>query len=133
MLVSVLNATELVKLKRAGLLEVLTLFGHYSRENTVFDYSFHKWTKRVTSESGTAGKMEPRCCVAVRSTRIDHQLAVPVRYEASKILLFWIFPALFIAFCGRNVREIFSNFGELYAHQIVGSSVYFSGGDSSLT
>ena len=34
------KATEMVKFKRAGLLEVLTLYGFYSRKNTFFDYIF---------------------------------------------------------------------------------------------
>ena len=50
------NATDVVELKRERLFEVSTHYVRYTRKNTVFDYFFRKLTKRITSESDTAGK-----------------------------------------------------------------------------
>ena len=87
------NATDLVELKRERLFEVSTHYVRYTRKNTVFDYFFRKLTKRITSESDTAGKMGPACCPTIRSTGINPQLVVPVRYKALTVLQFWIFSA----------------------------------------
>ena len=76
------NATDVVELKRERLFEVSTLYVRYTRKNTVFDDFFHKLTKRITSENDTAGKMGPTCCPTIRSTGINPQLVVPVRYKA---------------------------------------------------
>ena len=88
------NATKMVELKRERLFEVSTSYGRYTRKNTVFDYFFHKLTKRITSESDTAGKMGLTCCPTIRSTGINPQLVVPVGYKALKVLQFWIFSVL---------------------------------------
>ena len=80
------NATKIVELKRERLFEVSTCYGRYARKNTVFDYFFHKFTKRITSESDTAGKMGPTCCPTIRSTGINPQLVVPVGYKALAVL-----------------------------------------------
>ena len=54
------NATDLVELKRERLFEVSTYYVRCTRKNTVFDDFFHKLTKRITSESDTAGKWDQR-------------------------------------------------------------------------
>ena len=107
MSVGTYNATNMVELKRERLFEVSTCYGRYTRKNTVFDYFFHKLIKRITSESDTAGKMGPTCCPTVRSTGINPQLVVPVRYKALAVLQFWIFSAFFVL-RSQNVRELFS-------------------------
>ena len=84
--VSINNATEMVELKRAGLLKVSIPFGRYTRKNTIFGNFFHKLAERITSESDTAGKFGPTCCPIIRSTGINLQLFVPVRYKALTVL-----------------------------------------------
>ena len=98
------NATDIVELKRERLFEVLTHYVRCTRKNTVFDDFFHKLTKRITSESDTAGKMGPTCCPTILSTGINPQLVVPTRCKALTVLQFWIFSVLL----RRNVRELFS-------------------------
>ena len=98
------NATKIVELKRERLFEVSTHYVRCTRKNTVFDDFFHKLTKRITSESDTAGKMGPTCCPTIRSTGINPQLVVPVGYKALTVLQFWIFLVL-LRF---SVRELFS-------------------------
>ena len=88
------DATDLVELKRGRLFEVSTHYVRYARKNTVFDYFFHNLTKRVTSESDTAGKMGPTCCPTISSTGINPQLVVPVRYKALTVRQFWTFSVL---------------------------------------
>ena len=102
------NATDLVELKRERLFEVSTHYVGCTRKNTVFDDFFHKLTKRITSESDTAGKMGPTCRPTIRSTGINPQLVVPVRYKALSVLQFWNFFGPFMLLCSRNVREFFS-------------------------
>ena len=126
------NATNMVDLKRERLLEVSTRYGRYTRKNTVFDYFFHNLTKRFTSESDTAGKMGPTCCPTIRSTRITPQLVVPVRYKALTVQQFWNFFAFFASPKSKRQRA-FLYFGERYAHQIFGTSVYFGGGYGNAT
>ena len=101
------NATDMVELKRKRLFEVSTRSGRYTRKNTVFDYFFHKLTKRITSESDTAGKMGPTCCPTIRSTGINPQLVMPVRYKALTVLQFWIFLVL-LRFSEVETSESFS-------------------------
>ena len=120
------NATDMVELKRERLFEVSTCYGRYTRKNTVFDYFFHNLTKRITSGSDTAGKMGPTCCPTIRSTVINPQLVVPVRYKALAVLQFWIFSAFFASPKSKRQRA-FLDFGEQYAHQIFGTSIYSSG------
>ena len=121
------NVTDRVELKRERLFEVSTHFVRCTRKNTVFDDFFHKLTKRITSESDTARKMGPTCCPTVRSTEINPQLVVPVRYKALTVLQFWIFSAFFASPKSKRQRA-FLDFGERYAHQIFVTSVYFGGG-----
>ena len=121
------NATDMVKLKRERLFKVSTRYGRYTRKNTVFDYFFHKSTKRITSESGTTGKMGPTCCPTIRSTGTNPQLVVPVRYKARTVLQFWIFSAFSASLKSKRQRA-FLDFGERYAHQIFGTNVIFGGG-----
>ena len=120
------NATETVELKRERLFEVSTHYVRCTRKNTVFDDFFHKLTKRITSESDTAGKMGPTCCPTIRSTGINLQLVVPVGYKALTVLQFWIFSA-FLASPKSKRQRAFLNFGDRYAHQIFGTSVNFDG------
>ena len=94
MSVDTYNATDIVELKRERLFEVSTHYVRCSRKNTVFDNFFHKLTKRITSESDTAGKMGQTCCPTIRTTGIDPQLVVPVGYKALTVLQFWIFSVL---------------------------------------
>ena len=101
------NATDMVELKRKRLLEVSTRSGRYTRKNTVFDYFSHKLTKRITSESDTAGKTGPTCCPTIRSTGINPQLVMPVRYKALTVLQFWIFSVL-LRFSEVETSESFS-------------------------
>ena len=101
------NATNMVELKRERLFEVSTQFGRYTQKNTVFDNFFHKLTKRITSESDTAGKMGPTCCPTIRSTGISPQLMVPDRYKALTVLQFWIF-LTFSCFSEVETSESFS-------------------------
>ena len=126
------NATDTVALKRERLFEVSTHYVRCTRKNTVFDYFFHKLTKRITSESDTAGKMGPTCCRTIRSTGINPQLVVPVRYKALAVLQFWIFSAFF-ASPKSKCQRAFLNFGDRYAHQIFGTNVSFSGGYENAT
>ena len=126
------NATDMVELKRERLFEVSTCYGRYTRKNTVFDYFFHNLTKRITSGSDTAGKMRPTCCPTIRSTGINPQLVVPVRYKALAVLQFWIFSAFFASLKSKRQR-VFLNFGKRYAHQIFGTSIYFGGGYENAT
>ena len=102
------NATDMVELKRERLFEVSTYYVRCTRKNTVFDNFFHKLTKRITSESDTAGKMGPTCCPTIRSTGINPQLVLPVGYKALTVLQFWIFFGPLTLLCSRNVRELFS-------------------------
>ena len=76
-------------------------------KNTVFDYFFHKLTKRITSESDTAGKMGPTCCPTIRSTGINPQLVVATRYKALTVRQFWIFLVL-LRFSEVETSESFS-------------------------
>ena len=126
------NATDMVELKRERLFEVSTCYGRYTRKNTVFDYFFHNLTKRITSGSDTAGKMGPTCCPTIRSTGINPQLVVPVRYKALAVLQFWIFSAFFASLKSKRQR-VFLNFGERYAHQMFGTSIYFGGSYENAT
>ena len=130
--VGVHNATEMIELKRERLFEVSTHYGRCTQKNTVFDDFFHKSTKRITSESDTAGKMGPTCCLAIRSTGINPQLVVPVRYKALTVLQFWIFSA-FSASPESKRQRAFLNFGDRYAHQIFGTNVNFGGGYENAT
>ena len=88
------NATNIVELKRERLFEVSTHYVRCIRKNTVFDHFFHKLTKRITSGSDTADKMGPTCCPTIRSTGINLQLVVPVRYKALTVRQFWTFSVL---------------------------------------
>ena len=101
------NATDIVELKRGRLVEVSTRYVRCTRKNTVFDDFFHKLTKRITSESDTAGQMGPTCCPTIRSTGINPQLVVPVRYKALTVLQFWIFSVL-LRFSEVETSESFS-------------------------
>ena len=101
------NATDMVELKRERLFKVSTQDGLCTRKNTVFDNFFHKITKRITSESDTAGKMGPTCCPTIRSTGIDPQLVVSVGYKALTVLQFWIFSVL-LRFSEVKTSESFS-------------------------
>ena len=85
------NATNVVELKRERLFDVSNCYGRYTRKNTVVDYFFGNLTKRITSENDTAGKKGPTRCSTIRSTGINPQLVVPVRYKALTVLRFWIF------------------------------------------
>ena len=77
-------------------------------EKTLFLTTFfHKLTKRITSESDTAGKMGPTCRPTIRSTGINPQLVVPVRYKALTVLQFWIFSVL-LRFSEVEMSELFS-------------------------
>ena len=126
------NATERVELKRERLFNVSTHYVRCTRKNTVFDDFFHKLTKRITSGSDTAGKMGPTCCSTIRSTGINPQLVVPVRYKALAVLQFWIFSAFFASPKSKRQR-LFLDFGDRYAHQIFGTNVNFGGGDENAT
>ena len=126
------NATSIVELKRGRLFEVSTQYGRCTRKNTVFDNFFHKLTKRITSESDTARKMGPTCCPTIRSTGINPLLVVPVRYKALTVLQFWVFLALSASPKSKRQRA-FLDFGERYAHQIFGTSVYCGGGYENAT
>ena len=120
------NATDMVELKRERLFEVSTHYVRYTRKNTVFDYFFHDLTKRITSESDTASKMGPTCCPTIRSTGINPQLVVPVRYRALTVLQFWVFSA-FYAFLKSKRQRAFLDFCERYAHQSFDTNVNFWG------
>ena len=122
----------MVELKRERLFEVSTCYGRYTRKNTVFDDFFHKLTKRITSESDTAGKMGPTCCPTIRSTGINPQLVLPVRYKALAVLQFWIF-WLFFASPKSKRQRAFLNFGERHAHHTFGTNVSFCGGCKNAT
>ena len=100
------NATDIVELKRERLFEVSTQDGRCTRKNT-FDNFFHKLTKRITSGSDTASKMGPTCCPTIRSTGINPQLVVPVRYKALTVLQFWIF-SVFLCFSEVKTSEFSS-------------------------
>ena len=126
------NAADMVELKRERLFEVSTYYVRCTRKNTVFDNFFHKLTKRITSESDTAGKMGPTCCPTIRSTGINPQLVVPVRYKALTVLQFWIFSA-FLASPKSKRQRAFLDFGDRYAHQIFGTNVIFSGNYENAT
>ena len=101
------KATDIVELKRERFFKFSTRYERYTRKNTVFDYFFHKLTKRITSESDTAGKMGPTCCPTFRSTGINPQLVVPVGYKALTVLQFWIFSVL-LRFSEVETSESFS-------------------------
>ena len=109
------NATKMVELKRERLFEVSTHYVRCTRKNTVFDNFFHKLTKRITSESDTAGKMGPTCCPTIRSTGINPQLVVPVGYKALTVLQFWIFRSSDASLKSKRQRA-FLDFGDQYAH-----------------
>ena len=127
------NATDVVELKRERLFEVLAHYERCTRKNTVFDGFFHKLTKRITSESDTAGKMGPTCCSTIRSTGINPQLVVPVRYRTLTVLQFSNFFGFFYAFLKSKRQRAFLDFGERYAHQIFGTNVSFCGGYENAT
>ena len=118
------NATDMVELKRERLFKVSTCYGRYTRKNTVFDNFFHKLTKRITSESDTAGKMGPTYCPTIRSTAINPQLVVPVEYKALTVWQFWIFLSFYASLKSKRQRA-FLDFGDRYAHQIFGTNVNF--------
>ena len=101
------NATNMVELKRERLFEVSTHYVRCTRKNTVFDHFFHKLTKRTTSGSDKTGKMRPTCCPTIRSTGINLQLVVPVKYKALTVLQFWIF-SIFLCFSEVETSESFS-------------------------
>ena len=126
------NATDMVELKRERLFEVSTHYVGCTRKNTIFGDFFHKLTKRITSESDTAGKMGPTCRPTIRSTGINPQLVVPVRYKALAVLQFWIFSAFFASPKSKRQRA-FLDFGDRYAHQIIGTNVNFCGGYENAT
>ena len=121
------SATKRVELKRERLFEVSTHYVRCTRKNTVFDDFFHKLTKRITSESDTAGKMGPTCCPTIRSTGINPQLVVLVGYKALTVLQFWIFWSSY-AYLKSKRQRAFLDFGDRYAHQIFGTNVNFCGG-----
>ena len=120
------NATDMVELKRKRLFEVSTHYVRCTRKNTVFDDFFHKLTKRITSESDTAGTMGPTCCPTIRSTGISPQLVVPVRYKALTVLQFWIFRSFYASLRSKRQRA-FLDFGDRYAHQISALTLIFVG------
>ena len=126
------NATDKVELKRERLFEVSAHYVRCTQKNTVFDDFFHKLTKRITSESDTAGKMGPTRRPTSRSTGINPQLVVPVGYKALTVLQFWIFSA-FSASLESKRQRAFLDFGERYAHQIFGTNVTFCGGYENAT
>ena len=126
------NATDKVELKRERLFEVSTHYVGCTRKNTVSGDFFHKLTKRITSESDTAGKMGPTCRPTIRSTGINPQLVVPVRYKALTVLQFWIFSAFFASPKSKRQRD-FLDFGDRYAHQIFGTNVDFCGSYGNVT
>ena len=126
------NATDMDELKRERLFEVSTYYVRCTRKNTVFDDFFHKLTKRITSESDTAGKRGPTCCPTIRSTGINPQLVVPVRYKALAVLQFWIFSAFFASPKSKRQRA-FLNFGDRCAHQHFDTNVNFCGGYENAT
>ena len=126
------NATDMVELKRERLFEVSTHYVGCTRKNTVFDDFFHKLTKRITSESDTAGKMGPTCRPTIRSTGINPQLVVPVRYKHCQSCSFGIFWSFYASLQSKRQR-VFLNFGERYAHQIFGTNVVFCGGYENAT
>ena len=132
MSVGTYNATETVELKRERLFEVSTHYVGCTRKNTFFDSFFHKLTKRITSGSDTAGKMGQTCCPTIRSTGINPQLVVPVRYKALTVLQFWIFLA-FLASPQSKRQRAFLDFGDRYAHQIFGTNVNFGDGYENAT
>ena len=101
------NSTDKVELKRERLFEISTHYVRCTRKNTVFDDFFHKLTKRITSESDTAGKMGPTCCPTIRSTGINPQLVVPVRYKALTVLQFWVF-SVHLRFSEVETSDVFS-------------------------
>ena len=112
--------------------EFSTHYVRCTRKNTVFDDFFYKSTKRITSESDTAGKIGPTCCPTIRSTGINPHLVVPVRYKALTVLQFWIFLA-FLASPRSKRQRAFLKFGDRYAHQIFGNNVNFGGGYENAT
>ena len=126
------NAANMVELKRKRLFEVSTYYVRCTRKNTVFDDFFHQLTKRITSESDTAGKMGPTCCPTTRSTGINPQLVVPVKYKSPTVLQFWIFSAFSTSLESKRQRA-FLDFGERYAHQIFGTNVIFGGSYENAT
>ena len=126
------NAADMVEMKRKRLFKVSTQDGLCTRKNTVFDNFFHKFTKRITSESDTAGKMGPTCRPTSRSTGISPQLVVPVGYKVLTVLQFWIFSA-FSASLESKRQRAFLDFGERYAHQNFGTNVTFCGGYGNAT
>ena len=130
--VATYNATDMVELKRERLFEVSTHYVRYTRKNTVFDYFFHNLIKRITSGSDTAGKMGPTCCPTIRSTGINPQLVVPVRYKALTVRQFWTF-SVFYAFLESKRQRAFLDFGDRFAHQIFGTNVNFCGGYENAT
>ena len=132
MSVGTYNATDMVKLKRERLFEVSTPYVRCTRKNTVFDDFFYKLTKRITSESDTAGKMGPTCCPIICSTWMNPQLVVPVRYKALTVLQFSIFSA-FLASPKSKRQRAFLDFGDRYAHQIFSTNVNFGGSYKNAT
>ena len=107
-------------------------------EKTLFLTTFfHKLTKRITSENDTAGKMEPTCCPAIRSTGINPQLVVPVGYKALTVLQFWIFSVQTLGPKKSKTAGLSVPYTQRaqpidglsrYAHQTFGTNVNFGGG-----
>ena len=126
------NATDMVELKCERLFEVSTCYGRYTRKNTVFENFFHSLTKRITSGRDTASKKGPTCCPTIRSTGINPQLVVPIRYNVLAVLQFWIFSAFFASPKSKRQRA-FLDFGDQYAQQIFGTNVSFGGGYENAT
>ena len=126
------NVTDIVELKRERLFEVSTYYARYTRKNAVFDYFFHKLTKRITSESDTAGKMGPTRCPTIRSTGINPQSVVPTKYKALTVLQFWIFWSFYASLKSKRQRA-FLDFGYRYAHQILGTNVNCCSGYENAT
>ena len=102
------NATETVESSASAYLRFRPTM-YVVHEKTLFLTTFfNKLTKRITSESDTAGKMAPACCPTIRSTGINPQLVVPVRYKALTVLQFWIFFGPLRLLWSQNVRGLFS-------------------------
>ena len=126
------NASKMIELKRERLFEVSTHYVRCTQKKLFLTTFFHKLTKRITSESDTAGKMGPPCCPTIRSTGINPQLVLPVGYRALTVLQFWFFRSSDASLKSRRQRA-FLDFGDRYAHQIFGTNVNFGGGYENAT
>ena len=130
------NATDMVELKRERLFKVSTQDGLCTRKITVFDNFFHKFTKRITSESDTAGKMGPTRCPTIRSTGINPQLVwrwvIPLGIRHWQSCSFGFFRSFYASLKSKRQRA-FLDFGDRYAHQIFGTNVNFGGGYENAT